>query len=812
MAGRCRYMLLVVLFLLAGSSHLLAQEVEYDYHYYKFYDEDDDGLLFLGDTLPAKLTLMPILARESAYALRQLNFADMGERYSERYILGCIDVDYITARMLSHLKIQSDRDEGFRGELSSSSLHATTNYRLGEDFVSGDALKAELSGKGYLGGISYYGSHKPDYMGVMLKSGWEYRYSARLTSGEDFYIKGIYGDVANMAFNASHKSHRSLLDIILLTSLSERGLRRSSVDEAYTLLGDMDYNPVWGLQNGELRNSRVATMLRPEVIVSWSYRLSVSTTLNLMAHAIYSNEGVTSLAWFNAPTPLPDNYHYLPSYYTLPSDSKPVTDSWLRGDYRYTQIDWDGLYHTNALQSDGRARYIVESRREDSSVGGFVASFSTMLKGVAIDYGVKLNYRHLHRYKVVDDLLGASHISDLDYYMVDDATKDNGMANDLRTPNRRVHEGDIFGYNYALSMLQASLRGGVTWQSGDMGVHASGSVESHHIYRRGYFEKEAFAGAGSYGRSQVVALHPYNLSFVWNYTVDNHMFALSAMAEGDVPDVDDLFLNPEYNNRVVANAGLRHRFGLKLAYANFEHNALRYGAVLFATSICRGSSVVRYYDDSAAIYVDSHVSGISQSGVGVDLRAEVNWNRWLSSNFRAVVSSYRYSDNANVTLYSDSDNRLIARSDVSIMGCHTGSSELALYADLGFNHRGWTIRASLSSTDGGYLSPSYTRYSERILSQANSIEERRLLMTQRNLPTATSLDFTVRKSFEFDARTLSISFAARNLLGDRWVSAGYESNRIRRVTTDYYSRLVHNPDLLTYSYPQTFYISVTYWL
>lgn len=813
MCGSGRYGLLLLLFFTVMCSSLMAQEVDYDYRYYKFYQEDDESLLNLSDSLPAQVTVMPILAQESEYVLRSMNFAKMGERYMERYSVGHVEVDYTTARMLSQLKFSSDMDEGFRGEFYSSSLRPTKQYRFEDRYFAHDAIKAEFSGRNYLGGISYFGYTKPDYMGVLLNDGWAYRYSARITWGNDLYVKGVYGDVANIAFNATYKSRRSDLNIILLNSFSQRGLRRASVDEAYALLGDKEYNPVWGWQGGKVRNSSVATLLRPEAIVSWDYRLSVSTTMTLIANALYSNSGVTRLSWFNAPTPLPDNYHYLPSYYALPSQRKPVTDSWLRGDARYTQIDWEGLYHTNALQRDGRARYIVEARMEDSAVGGLAVSFATKLKGVNIDYGARLNYKRQHIYKLVDDLLGASHIVDLDYYMVDDATEDNGMRNNMKSGNSVAREGDIFGYNYVLSMLRASLFGSASWQVGDMGFCVSADMSNYRVRRRGLFEKEAFAGAGSYGRSQRVVLNPYSTSLVWNYTLGNHMFAISAVAEGDVPEQANLFLNPEYNNRIVENPSLVHRYGLKAGYGNFESNRLRFGVDFFVSGMSHDSRVLRYYDDLATTYVDSHVRGLSQFGIGLDMRAEVNWNRWLFSNFRVLLASYRYSDNATVKLYSDSNNMLIARSVVAVKGCHAGPSERAMYADLGFNHRGWVVKASLSATDGGYLSPSFTRYSERILSLAKSSEERDALMTQRKLPVATSVDLNLRKEFEFDEeRKLVLSMSVRNLLGDRWITSGYESNRMRRVTTDYFTRLVPNADVITYSYPQTFYFSLTYWL
>lgn len=815
MSWRVRVVIAFFGMLVALSNGLSAQEIDFDYRAYKFYKDEEPLLVSLEDTSKYELPQAGYVAnvtQRAEYALRQLNYRNMGEWGADGYRVGAHKIDYTTARMLSQLRLYSKTHNGLSEAYLTSAVHSTKLFDPKERLYRGQSLRAELSGKGYFGGVSYYAGYKPEYMGVMLKDGWAYRCAARVAGGDDLYVDGVRADIVDLAYGASWKDRRSNLNIFVLLPFSERGLRGSSIEESYRLLGDRLYNPLWGIDNGEIRNSRVATNLRPEALVSWDYRVTVSTTMHLTADVYYAMEGVSSLGWFDAPSPLPDNYHYLPSYYEYATDSRPVVDAWQRNDLRYTQVDWAGMRYTNSLQSDGHARYVVESRKERIANGDLVLAFDTRMRGANVDYGLRIGGTNYHRYKVLDDLLGATHILDLDYYLVDDATHYSGTKNNLQSDDLVVTEGEIFGYNYALSRLSASIFGRADWEYEGMRFMLNANIGTERVRRKGYFEKEIYRGAGSLGRSQSVVLNPYAFSFAWSYMLDNQIFAGSVLAMGKSPEMDALFLNPEYNNRVVADAVVTKLSSINLSYSVTPNTTMRFSALLYANYYRDGSDVVRYFDDLSGIYSNGLIEGISWLGYGLDVGAEWSWNTMLSSNFRAVISTYRYSDDARLTLYSNRDNALIANSDVWIKGCHRGGAELAMYGDISFRYSGWTATASLSWCDGGYIAPSFVPRSERVVSFAASAEERRALMAQRDLASASVVDLSVSRRVKFDDdSSLSIRLSVRNLLGGSWIVNGYESNRIRCVGDDYYSRVFKSADRVSYSYPRMLQLSLYLW-
>ena len=798
-----------VLMLLCGR--VSAQEIDFDYRAYKFYKEDEPLLVSLEDTVRVALPeagFVANIASRSEYAFRTLNYHNMGERDAEGYAIGRHRIDYTTARMLSLLRVHKEVDKGDINLALSSATVFDPNSRL----YKGRSLRAELLSKGYTAGVSYYAGYKPEYNGVMLREGWVYRCAARLAGGDDLYIDGISANILDLSFGASWSDRRNTLNIFALLPVSQRGLRRASVEECYSLLGDRLYNPLWGIDNGEMRNSRVATMKRPEVVVAWDYRLTVATTMHLTVDLYYAAEGVTSLAWFDAPTPLPDNYHYLPSYYGYASDKKLVTDAWLSNDLRYTQVDWAGMRHTNALQLDGHSRYVVEDRRENVANGDVVLAFDTKFSGVDVDYGLRIGGVNYHRFKVLDDLLGGEHILDLDYYLVDDATKYNGTKNNLQGDNLAVREGDTFGYNYALRRFRTEIFGRADWEYSDMRFAVSANIGSDRIWRKGFFEKELYRGAGSYGRSQSVKLNPYSFSLACSYVQDNQIFGASVMVAGESHDIDNLFFNPEYNNRVVADVEIAKRRAAKFSYSLTPSTALCFSAQLFANYRADGLDVVRYFDDMSGIYSNAIIEDISWLGYGVDLGAEVRWNGLFSSNFRAVLSSYKYLGCPDFRLYSNNDNSLIASTKADMNGVHLGSAELAMYGDISLRHSGWMTTASLSWCDGGYLSPSFVPRTDRVLSFVASNEERAALMEQRNLPSATVIDLTISKRIKLKSGvSLSAMLALRNLLGGSWVANGYESNRVRCVKNIYYSHIFKSAEMASYSYPRMLNLSLNLW-
>ena len=164
------------------------------------------------------------------------------------------------------------------------------------------------------------------------------------------------------------------------------GTRLSSSEEAFTLTGDRLYNPAWGWQDGRVRNSRVRRETVPLALAAYAVPLSASTSFAATLAAEAGVAKYSMLDWYDARTPMPDNYRYLPSY----TGDRETEQAWLARDPRYTQIDWDELIRQNRM-AGGHAVYALEDRVERLCNLAFDASFATEADArLTLRYGVSL--------------------------------------------------------------------------------------------------------------------------------------------------------------------------------------------------------------------------------------------------------------------------------------------------------------------------------------------------------------------------------------------------------------------------------------
>ena len=809
-------MLCAVLTMLFCSS-LVAQEPTFDYREFKFYKEDAYEPLWLMevDSLSSEQPMLGFNSAIPTYFWSHIAQNRRGVGYHEqRYIVGNLEIDYATSRLLTTLRYDREEAMGVGSVGDGAALVSTVRYKFSEPrpYSRYHALRGEFSGRNYLGGLSYAGRFKPSSSGVGLKDDPSVGVVARAYGGRDLYVEGVFSNKVEIGADVVLKAGRGVFDAALLLAWSERGLRQASTEEAFTLLGNALYNPSWGMQNGRERNARIARELRPELLASWRTMVGSFTEFMVSADIVYEADALTSLAWYDAASPLPDNYRLLPSYFEREDVALEVEQAWRRNDLRYTQIDWDALYHTNYLATDGHAVYAVERRHSNRFRGGLGALFRSTYNVATIDYGVSLDYVAERNFKRMDDLLGAQYIYDYDYFYVGDDTATEGRQNNMAFPNRRVYLGDKFGYDYRTSQLRARLFAEAEWRLFGNLFSAGASIALEGVQRRGFYEKELFPGALSYGKSPRVKLAPYALHAAWLRVFDIHKLSACLLLRGDMPDVDNLFLQPQYNNRVVDNAHLATTFAAQMTYSIMSQ---RTELLVQPYFIVTGNEcdVVRYYDDLSDSYCDAVVSGIGRLSYGIEATANVTYTRRLTSQFMLRVGDAHYRKDAEVVLYNDDNNNEIATSKSHIGGCRTSMPTLSLHANVRYRSlNGWSATLAVQYHALRHVEPSLVRRMERVVSFASSPEERAQLMSQQHLPNALCFDVEVAKRFDFDdAGMLYLRLGVRNILGGRMVYSSYEQNRVRTIERGGYMAVTPFDNKLTYAYPRTFLLNVSYY-
>ena len=355
-------------------------------------------------------------------------------------------------------------------------LGQSTNYLMGASrFAQGWKVGVAGTNRNYKARVN------ATYASGIMSNGWSviaqlaYRFSPYIDN------KGIIGEGIKYYslgyFLAAEKIwDNSRLKLITFGAPTERGQNAAVTQEVYDLTGSINYNPYWGYQNGQVRNSRIVKSYDPTVIAAYEIKFDENQALKVAAGYHYSWYSNSALNFYNAPDPRPDYYRNLPSamwdgqianpYYETsgqqlfdengqhypwglfigedmkgnslgsgfvgddgnligPSVNKEqynaLVNLWKNRDNKTTQIDWDNIYASNyannANNPDGAARYILERRHNDIQEASFSANYvNTQYNHLKMTAGLEGKFTQGIHDKTIDDLLGGNQWRDIDAF------------------------------------------------------------------------------------------------------------------------------------------------------------------------------------------------------------------------------------------------------------------------------------------------------------------------------------------------------------------------------------------------------------
>ena len=796
-------------FVLLFCGRAAAQYTDDEYYPYDSRAEERIPLLLTDSALfyRAVQSAEDLFARQTDYNLSFVAFKRRGQGYTDRPLSLdgiCLPIRYASAF----------RQVGL-DEMRYAGLSMTPGRTGGADGIREYSLFPDERSASRYAAVSFtdrnYRVRARFSAAGQLGRGWSYSAAADVRAGRDMYIEGVFTNALSVScqmvkrFGDGHD-----LALLLVVPPGMRGLRSSSVKEAFTLLDDPLYNPAWGFQDGKVRNSHIRRDCQPLLVAAYRLRISPSTTMSAAFGAEAGVSKYSTLGWYDAQTPMPDNYRFLPGF----TDDRETGDAWRTNDTRRTQVDWDELWAQNRM--NGRAVYALEDRVERiCNLHGNLFFSTDLTDRLALHYGLSFRRSDSRYYKQMRDLLGAPSLADIDQYLVDDDTYGNKLQNDLRHPNRTIGEGDRFGYDYNLTEVDAGVRMLIQYRSDRLRVEVGAELRETSVRRRGNYEKELFPGALSYGKSRRQRFTPYAVKALAGWSFSPRSYLEVALSAGEEPPrAEDLFWQPQYNNRIVDDPESEKTCAAEMNY-RFAGRTVTLQATAFVVSAFDGMQTRRYYDDLSSTFCDMAVSGVGKLAYGLEVAAD--WRvsyRWTLS-LAASAGRYKYSRDPRLTVLSDVDNTVVDSRAKSYMGgCEAGGAP-RLAGTVGvvyFGPKGWGFRAAANYAGRRYVEPAFLRRTERIARQAaGSHEAFDTFMAQERLDDAFALDASAFKSFWFRRSRLTVSVMLRNLLGDRRMFYnGYESLRVgRQRSGDTY---IYAPHATRYTsvYPRSFYLTVSY--
>ena len=495
---------------------------------------------------------------------------------------------------------------------------------------------------------TYTGRAMATYTSPKKERGLSYSISASRRWAKEGFIDGTLYDAYSFfgALEYPIDSKNSIVGTAILAS-NRRGRSSAITEEVYNLVGNR-YNPYWGYQNGDIRNSRERKIAEPLVMLN-HYLESDNFNLNT---GISYQKGINSrsrLGYYNAPNPDPTYYRYLPSFYI----NSPIGANFINADIAKqgfledSRISWNTIYRAN---NDEKAAYVLyDDVMEDSQLSFNSVGNLTINDRFQFDFGI--NYKRLEsdNYAKINDLLGAGFHEDVDPF--------SDTLNDLGGNVNKV-KGDIFNYNYRISADQLDAFVQLKYSFNKW----NGFIAANHLginyLRNGFFKNERFPD-NSLGRSEANSFSDFGFKGGLSYRITGrHWIRVNAAHLGRPPVLRNVFVNPRENNGVVPEIQSETITSTDVNY--FLRLPKLTGRITGFYTRFQNTTNVNYFFVDAGVgsdFVQEVITDLDKLHMGTELGLEYGLSSSVKLSAVAAVGKYLYASNPNVSINFDTAGR-----------------------------------------------------------------------------------------------------------------------------------------------------------
>lgn len=674
------------------------------------------------------------------------------------------------------------------------------------------------------------------YSTGMTKSGWAFSGSASRRWAQEGYIKGTFYD-AWAYFMSVEKVFSSANSLSLTTfgAPTRYGRSGASIKELQDYAGTAYYNPFWGYQNGEKRNSSVASNHQPTFILTHDLKPNNKTSLLTAASYTFGYRNISAIDWYNAPDPRADYYRDLPSFlYTVDSTQASEVEQLLRDNEALRQIEWDRFFEVNRTNVETirnvngiegndvtgrRSRYIVEQRVTDVQRFNFNSVLNTSFKErYSLTAGLSYQFQKNSNYKEVDDLLGGDFYVDLNQFAERDFPGNVSNQNDLNRPNRVLKEGDKFGYDYNMVFHKAAGWGQVVakWKAVD--VFAALELANIRYFREGFVRNGLFPD-NSEGKSEVFNFFNYSAKAGLTYKINgrNYWFVNGSYATR-APLSNNIFVSPRTRNTTVPNP---KNETIRSVESGYVLNSPKVKARLtgFYTQFLNQTRTLTFFHDDFRNFVNYSLTNIDKVHMGGELGIEAKIYKGFSMNVAATLGRYFFTSRQEAYVTQDNSQQILAENETIYSDFYKIGGTPQRAATLGLSYRSpkfWFVNVNFNYFDDMWIDINPIRRTTGAVDLLqpgsdvyNSIIDQEQLNAQFTMDFFGGYSWKLDKSFKGMKKPsyIYLNVGVNNITNNRkFITGGYEQLRF-----DFEDRRVDKfPTRYSYAFGTNYFISVTY--
>ncbi len=674
----------------------------------------------------------------------------------------------------------------------------------------------------------------------MQDNGWAFTLSGSRRLAQEGYVEGTFYDAYGYFLSLERRLNpRHSLGLVAFGAPSTTGRPGVATQEAYDLTGNNYYNPNWGFQNGEVRNSRVNSYHTPWFILNHYFDVTPDILIQTSAAHTFGKGSSTALNWFDATRPdhgpgpfeghdpRPDYYRYLPSFYSNnPQLFDFYTNLW-QNDEAFRQLNWDLMYQYNMKNlhtfnnvdgiegnhvTGNRSMFIVEDRRNDRNQTVFNSLVNARLSETNIvTGGINVSLAQTHQYKLVDDLLGGDWWADIDQFALRDADPgDTDFAqNDLLNPNRLVKEGDRFGYDFTGNIHQYDAFAQSEWVLPRWDFYVAGNLSQTTFWRTGHMQNGRFPD-NSLGDSEKQNFTNFGLKGGTTFkATGRHYFTANAAYMTRAPFFRNAYISSRVRDELVPNLTSETIMSGDVSYI-IRSPFVRSRLTLFYTEFHDQTWNRSFYHEEYRTFVNYSMSGVDQTHLGVELGMEIKLSPTLEMSLAVGTGDYFYSSRPTVTITRDNDRELLAEERTVYWKNYKVGGMTHTAGSIGFryNHpRFWFVGTNFNYMDDIYIDINPDRRTASALEPFVDIDTGwQRVIEQEKMDAFYTVDLYAGRSWRIQRRYfINLNVSVNNLLNNQNSSIGgfeqlrYDSSNIDRFPAKYF-----------YLYGRTWFINLAF--
>lgn len=594
------------------------------------------------------------------------------------------------------------------------------------------------------------------------------------------------------------------LNIATWGNPTERAQQGASTDEAYWLANNYLYNPYWGYQNGEKRNSRVVHNYEPSLLLTWDYNINDNlklTTSFLSKYVMYSG---TRLQYNNSQNPKPDYWKSFPSYnydvWGLTDGSNNDVNAWQES-YNYwtaaeanRQIQWDKLYYANSQMNKvgGDAAYYMLARHNDQLAFNLGSTLNwTIDNQQKLQGGLQLASNTGMHYQTISDMMGAEYLHNVNNYAIGTyAGSDDRVQYDLNHRNGSVGVGDRYGYDFNIVVQKATAWAQYTLDKGISHSFVSGKIGGTQMWRDGKMKNGLFAD-NSYGKSGTARFLDGGIKAGTNLNLGKgHVIGLGVGYMTYAPSAyssygGSAFQAAEMNNNYIDGLKVEHMFSAEIGYA-MTLSWMRANLTAYYNHGSHMNEWQNYYYDDVNSFTYVSMTGVEKDWYGVELGMRFKVTSSFSIDLIGSMADAKYTKNTDVS-YLLSTQGTVTTDILYNKGMREASTPLTVGSiGLNYNVKGWYLNLKGNYYDRIYLSYSPSlRYQSTLIRSGSVDNDGQLIVPEQTKGHGGfMLDGSIGHQFRVAGHPLSVNLMLTNILNNRkFVSGGYEQSR-SNYTTD----------------------------